>query len=168
MVESERALVRGALAYITSHETDALEPLSKIDLDTLDLRLAGQIAFARSVLVTKRDPKAAVLLLDWARLLAPGGLVEEAALRRETALLTEAGKSPRVATLTRQYATRFPASLYAADFLSRTRAPDRSNRPSGRPSELPAPVGRGGQPADRQPPRFPVDHGQGGDRQRAA
>ena len=117
MVELERALVRGALAYITNHETDALDALSKIPLDTLDLRLAGQVAFARSVLVTRRDPKAAVLLLDWARLLAPGGLVEEAALRRETALLTEAREVSRVATLTRQYATRFPTSPYAADFF---------------------------------------------------
>ncbi len=117
VVESERALVRGALAYITSHEADALDLLSKIDLDTLDVRLAGQVAFARSVLETRRDPKAAAAQLDWARLLAPGGLVEEAALRREAALVAEARDAPRVAMLTRQYATRFPASLYAADFF---------------------------------------------------
>ena len=54
------------------------------------MRLAGQVAFARSVLETRRDPKAAIARLDWARLLAPGGLVEEAALRREIGLLAEA------------------------------------------------------------------------------
>ena len=59
----------------------------------------------------------AVDLLDWARLLAPGGLVEEAALRREIALLAEAKDMSRLAVLTRQYVTRFGASLYAADFL---------------------------------------------------
>jgi chemotaxis protein MotC len=57
------------------------------------------------------------VLLDWSRLLAPGGLVEEAALRREIALLAEAKDVTRLAMLTRQYVTRFPASLYAADFL---------------------------------------------------
>ena len=45
-----------------------------------------------------------------ARLLAPGGLVEEAALRREIALLAEAKDMSRLAILTRQYATRFGAS----------------------------------------------------------
>ena len=93
-IELERALARGAVAYITSHEADALTLLSAIDPAGLDARLAGQVAFARSVLETERDPKAAVSLLDWARLLAPGGLVEEAALRREIALLAEARDAP--------------------------------------------------------------------------
>ncbi|MBV8103079.1 MAG: hypothetical protein JO223_00335 [Hyphomicrobiales bacterium] len=115
--EPDRTLARGAFAYITSHEADALDLLSKIDLSALEARLAGQIAFARSVLETKRDPKAAASFLDWARLVAPGGLVEEAALRREIALIAEAGDATRVAMLTRQYATRFGASLYAADFF---------------------------------------------------
>ena len=117
VLESERSLARGALAYVTSHETDAVALLEKTDLTALDARLAGEVAFARSVLETKRDAKAAVDLLDWARLLAPGGLVEEAALRREIALLTEAKDMSRLAVLTRQYVTRFGASLYAADFL---------------------------------------------------
>ena len=109
--------LRGAVAYITNHTAEAKELLGRIDLAALDLRLAGQVAFARSVLETKSDPKAATALLDWARLVAPGTLVEEAALRREISLLAEAGDAKRVALLTRQYATRFPASLYAADFF---------------------------------------------------
>ena len=117
VVESERALARGALAYVTNHEADAKSLLDNEDLNSLDVRLAGEVAFARSVLETKRDSKAAVELLDWARLLAPGGLVEEAALRREIALLAEARDVARAAMLTRQYSTRFAASLYAVDFF---------------------------------------------------
>ena len=117
LIESERSLARGALAYVTNHEADAIALLKETDLTALDARLAGEVAFARSVLETKRDAKAAVDLLDWARLLAPGGLVEEAALRREIALLAEAKDMSRLAVLTRQYVTRFGASLYAADFL---------------------------------------------------
>jgi chemotaxis protein MotC len=117
LVESERPLALGALAYVTNHEADAIALLGKEDLTALDARLAGEVAFARSVLETKRDAKAAVGLLDWARLLQPGGLVEEAALRREIALLAEAKDVGRAAMLTRQYATRFAASLYAADFF---------------------------------------------------
>ena len=117
LIESERSLARGALAYVTNHEADAIPLLRETHLTALDARLAGEVAFARSVLETKRDAKAAVDLLDWARLLAPGGLVEEAALRREIALLAEAKDMSRLAVLTRQYVTRFGASLYAADFL---------------------------------------------------
>jgi chemotaxis protein MotC len=109
--------VRGALAYVTNHEADALQLLGPVDLGGLDTRLASPLAFARSVLETPSDPKAAVIDLDWARLIAPGGLVEEAALRREIALLAEAHDAPRVALLTRQYADRFAVSLYAADFF---------------------------------------------------
>jgi chemotaxis protein MotC len=117
VIESERAIARGALAYVTNHESDAIPLLQQIDLTALDARLAGEVAFARSVLETKRDAKAAVDLLDWARLLAPGELVEEAALRREIALLAEGKDVSRLAMLTRQYVTRFAASLYAVDFL---------------------------------------------------
>ena len=117
LIESERSLARGALAYVTNHETDAIALLKEADLTALDARLAGEVAFARSVLETKRDAKAAADLLDWARLLAPGGLVEEAALRREIALLAEAKDMSRLTVLTRQYVTRFAASLYAADFF---------------------------------------------------
>jgi chemotaxis protein MotC len=117
VLDSERSLARGALAYVTNHEADAIALLEETNLTALDARLAGEVAFARSVLETKRDTKAAVDLLDWARLLAPGGLVEEAALRREIALLAEAKDMSRLAVLTRQYVTRFAASLYAADFL---------------------------------------------------
>jgi chemotaxis protein MotC len=117
IVESERSLARGALAYVTNHEADAVALLGKTDLSALDARLAGQVAFAHSVLETKRDPRRATELLDWARLLAPGGLVEEAALRREITLLAEAKDVRRVAMLTRQFSARFAASLYAADFF---------------------------------------------------
>jgi chemotaxis protein MotC len=116
-IESERSLARGALAYVTNHEADAIALLAQTDLSALDRRVAGEVAFARSVLETKRDEKAAVDLLDWARLLGPCGLVEEAALRREIALLAEAKDASRLATLTRQYVTRFASSLYAADFF---------------------------------------------------
>ena len=113
--EPDRTLARGASP--TSRATRPMRSALEQDrLDALEARLAGQVAFARSVLETKRDPKAAVSFLDWARLVAPGGLVEEAALRREIAS-SRSGDAPLAAMLTRQYATRFGASLYAADFF---------------------------------------------------
>ena len=149
--KSERALARGAVAYITSHEADARTLLGAIDPDGLDARLAGQVAFARSVLETGRDRKAAVSLLDWARLLAPGGLVEEAALRREIALLAEARDAPRAARLAHEYADPVRRVALCAGLFPRLRAPHRSERPRQRAGRLPALFARGFRPA-RWPP----------------
>ncbi len=115
--ESDRSLARGAFAYITGHGADALELLRPVNIGALDSRIAGQVAFARSLLESKRDPKTAIALLDWARLVAPGTLVEEAALRRELALLAEQHELERVALLTREYVMRFSRSVYAPDFF---------------------------------------------------
>ncbi len=114
---SETPLIRGALAYVLGNEEEAVKRLAGLDPRSLELRLAGPVAFAQSVLETKRDPAKAVALLDLARLLAPGTLIEEAALRRETMLASDQHNIDRVASLSRQYAMRFGASVYADNFL---------------------------------------------------
>jgi chemotaxis protein MotC len=114
---SEAPLIRGALAYVLGNEGEAVKRLAGLDPHSLELRLAGPVAFAQSVLETKRDPAKAIALLDLARLLAPGTLIEEAALRRETMLASDQRNVDRVALLSRQYATRFGASVYADNFL---------------------------------------------------
>jgi chemotaxis protein MotC len=114
---SENPLMRGALAYVLGNETEAEKRLSGIDASRLPLRLAGPMAFAQSVIETDRDSAKAIELLDLARLLAPGTLVEEAALRREIMLEADQHEVERVALLARQYASRFGASVYAEGFL---------------------------------------------------
>ena len=114
---SEIPLIRGALAYVLGNEAEADKRLSAIDARGLPLRLAGPMAFAQSVIETSHDSAKAIELLDLARLLAPGTLVEEAALRREVMLEANQHKVERVARLARQYASRFGASVYAEAFL---------------------------------------------------
>jgi chemotaxis protein MotC len=114
---NEIPMMRGALAYVLGNETEAEKRLSGIDARRLPLRLAGPMAFAQSVIETSRDSAKAIELLDLARLLAPGTLVEEAALRREVLLEADQRKVERVARLARQYASRFGASVYAEAFL---------------------------------------------------
>jgi chemotaxis protein MotC len=114
---SEIPLMRGALAYTLGAEDEAQKRLADLDPRTLGLGLAAPVAFAQSVLETKRDPAKAMALLDLARLLAPGTLIEEAALRRETVLASDQRQVDRVAQLSRQYASRFGASVYAEAFL---------------------------------------------------
>ena len=88
-----------------------------IDPRSVSLRLAGQLAYSESVLKTGRSPDDAIRLLDWARLLAPGSLVEEAALRREILLAGDQRQGDRVILLARQYVSRFPRSIYADIFI---------------------------------------------------
>jgi chemotaxis protein MotC len=114
---SEIPLMRGALAYTLGAEDEAQKRLGALDARSLPLELAAPVAFAQSVLETKRDPVKAIALLDLARLLAPGTLIEEAALRREAVLASDQRQVDRVALLSRQYASRFGASIYAEAFL---------------------------------------------------
>jgi chemotaxis protein MotC len=114
----EEKMMKGALAYVLGHEAEARKLLAEIDPKSLDPALGGQIAFVQSVLLTTADPKKAVALLDVARLLMPGGLVEEAALRREVFLVGDnAGEADKFVTLAGQYLGRYPKSPYADNFL---------------------------------------------------
>lgn len=115
--DSEDNLMRGALAYSAGREREAEGLLGDIDARKMSLRLAGQLAYAQSVLKTSRDPERALDLLDLARLLAPGSLVEEAALRREILLAGDRRESERVIFLARQYVERYGQSIYAQDFI---------------------------------------------------
>jgi chemotaxis protein MotC len=116
--KEEDRLLRGALAYVVGREDEARSLLGGVDAKTLDLRLAGQVAFVQSMLLASKDKKKAVEMLDLARLLAPGGLVEEAALRREISLTAEMRDVDRFTALSRQYLNRFSKSIYAANFIA--------------------------------------------------
>lgn len=110
-------LVRGALAYAAGRSLDAETLLNDIDPRSVSLRLGAQLAYARSVLATTRDPPKAIELLDMARLLAPGTLVEEAALRREILIAGDQHNGDRMIFLSHQYVARFPKSIFADNFI---------------------------------------------------
>ena len=113
----EDNLMRGALAYTLGRERDAAALIDAIDPRSLDLRIGGQFAYILGVIQIPRNPKKALALLDLARLLAPGGLVEEASLRREILLAGQQKDTDQLAMLSRQYLVRFGSSIYAANFM---------------------------------------------------
>ena len=112
----ERDLLRGASGYATGRQTDA-EALLTYNPLAESLRLGSQLAYAQSVLMTPKDAQKSIGLLDLARLLAPGTLIEEAALRREILLVGDRRDSDRVAFLSRQYVERYGKSIYADNFV---------------------------------------------------
>lgn len=117
--EPEAALMRGALAYVEGREAEARQALRDVDARTLPPGLAGPIALTQAALAAKVDAARSIALLDRARLLAPGTLVEESALRRELFVVGEVGDLRKLETLASLYLRRFPHSIYAGNFRQR-------------------------------------------------
>lgn len=111
-----RRLIRGALAYGEGRLTDALKLLGPINTRELDPLLGGAVAFIQGTLHTKKEPKKAIERFDEARLLAPGTLIEESALRQAMLLLARDGELERFDQLASQYSRRFGRSLFARNF----------------------------------------------------
>ncbi len=117
--EAEAPLVQGALAYLGGQEAEARRLLAKIDAQGVPPSLGGQLALVQATLAVRDDPVLAVRLLDLARLIAPGTLVEEGALRREVFVLAQLGDIARFEALSIQYLRRFRHSVYAGNFRQR-------------------------------------------------
>lgn len=112
----ERRLVKGALAYGEGRLVDALAMLHKIEARKLDPSLGGIVALIQGTLIGRKDIQKAIVFFDEARLLAPGTLIEESALRQEILLLAREGELERFDLLAAQYTRRFPRSLFARNF----------------------------------------------------
>lgn len=115
----DERLLRGTLAYLEGREPEALKQLGEIDARQLPDSLAGQVALAQAALWVRRDPPRASVLLGRARLLAPGTLVEEAALRREIFIAAQANELATFERLTSTYLARYRHSVYAGNFRLR-------------------------------------------------
>jgi len=117
--EPEATLVRGALAYVEGREAEANRLLKDVDIATLPPTLAGAIGLTQAALTVTENPVRAIGLLDQVRLLLPGTLAEEGALRREIFTLGQAGDLRKFQALAVQYLRRFPHSIYAGNFRQR-------------------------------------------------
>jgi chemotaxis protein MotC len=109
-------LMRGVLAHGEGRAGEAAELLLSMNARSLDPSIAGHLALVQAELAGKKDPKKAIALLDDARLLAPGTLIEEAALRRQVGVVAATGEFDRFEMLAANYMHRFPRSVYAAAF----------------------------------------------------
>jgi chemotaxis protein MotC len=117
--EPEATLVRGALAYVEGREAEAGGLLRDVDARTLPPSLAGPVSLMQAALSAKTDAAGSIVLLDRARLLSPGTLVEESAIRREIFVVSQVRDLQKLETLAIQYLRRFPHSVYAGNFRER-------------------------------------------------
>jgi chemotaxis protein MotC len=112
----ERRLLKGALAYGEGRLIDALALIQKMEARKLDASLGGMVALIQGTLTAKKDAQKALVYFNEARLLAPGTLVEESALRQQIMILARDGEVEKFDLLASQYSRRFPRSLFARNF----------------------------------------------------
>lgn len=111
-----RALFTGALAYGLGDDDKARATLKAIDPKSLPSGLGGHLALVQATLIAEGDRSGAIALLDLARLLEPGTLIEEAALRKEMSLIGPTGDIEKFGFLARRYLGAFSHSAYADNF----------------------------------------------------
>jgi chemotaxis protein MotC len=116
VTDEDRKLGRGVLAYLAGNPEQAQAALGDVDPRTLAPELGAFLALVKGSVSATGNEEAALALFDYARLLGPGTLVEEAALRRSLAIEASLGKPERFFLASRQYVVRFLRSPYASQF----------------------------------------------------
>ncbi|AMA56354.1 chemotaxis protein [Bradyrhizobium sp. CCGE-LA001] len=115
----DERLFNGALAYVEGRQDEARELLKDVKPRALPSGLGGQVALVQGALFARSEASFAIERLDDARLLLPGTLVEEAALRREILLVGQAEDFDKFEFLTLAYIRHYRNSIYAGDFWQR-------------------------------------------------
>ncbi|TIV45467.1 MAG: chemotaxis protein MotC, partial [Mesorhizobium sp.] len=91
------AIAKGVVAYLNGRPANAIEMLKPIDPMSVPPDIGAFLALVKGSLLAADDPAQALALLDEARLLSPGTLVEEAALRRSVGIAAAQGDAARFA-----------------------------------------------------------------------
>ncbi|OHV85988.1 chemotaxis protein [Ensifer sp. LCM 4579] len=93
-----------------------VEQLSKAAPEYRNSRIGPYLFLILGNAASQQDPVAAMKYYDWARLTAPGSIIEEAALRRSVALAVQAGDPEKGFRYALNYARRYLTSPYASQF----------------------------------------------------
>ncbi|MBW8907578.1 MAG: chemotaxis protein MotC [Mesorhizobium sp.] len=110
------AIAKGIVAYLNGQPAAAIEILKPIDPMAVPSDLGAFLALVKGSLLATDQPAAALVLLDQARLLSPGTLVDEAALRRSVGIAAAQGDAARFALASTQYVASYLYSPYASQF----------------------------------------------------
>lgn len=102
--------------YLSGKGTLIAKTLGEIGKEYRNTDLAPYLALVAGNVTIPRDPVEALKYYDWARLTAPGTIVEEAALRRSLAVAVEAKIVDKASRYANSYARRYLYSPYASQF----------------------------------------------------
>lgn len=114
--DADRALAQGIIDYLRGKPKGTIDALASIDPLTQTSELGAFLALVKGSVSLAEDPEKAVKLFDQARLLSPGTLVEEAALRRSVALAPRLEDGGRFLRGSAQYVRSYLRSPYASQF----------------------------------------------------
>lgn len=102
--------------YLSGKGTLIAKSLADIATEYKSEEIGPYLALVAGNVTLTRDPAAALKFYDWARLTAPGTIVEEAALRRSLAVAVDAKIVDKASLYANSYARRFLYSPYASQF----------------------------------------------------
>jgi chemotaxis protein MotC len=116
LAEREGKLIAGITSYLNGATKTAALTLKDFEPMQEPIEIGAFLALLRGSVISLEDPASALKLFDQARLLAPGTLVEEAALRRSVALTATLGDPERFVRLSEQFVRSYLRSPYASQF----------------------------------------------------
>lgn len=114
--DPSRKLAESILFYLNGKPQQAIDAFATVDPMAHSPDIAMYLALVKGSMLSEVEPRKALALLDRARLLAPGTLVEEAALRRSIAVATTLADVKRFLRLSEQYVRSYLYSPYASQF----------------------------------------------------
>ncbi|PSJ63344.1 chemotaxis protein MotC [Kumtagia ephedrae] len=114
--ERDGRIAAGIIGYLNGGTRSAAAALKPIEPMREPAEIGAFLALLKGSLTSLEDPRSALGLFDQARLLSPGTLVEEAALRRSVALAATTGDSGRFVQAAGQYVRGYIRSPYASQF----------------------------------------------------
>jgi chemotaxis protein MotC len=111
-----QALLQASLLYADGKDGGIPSELMQLDSRNFPQIIAGHLALVQAGALIGKDNARSIDLLDRARLLMPGSLVEEAAIRREIAILDPLSQSDKLALLSSRYVSLYSKSPFVKNF----------------------------------------------------
>ncbi len=113
---NDKKLFDGVMAYGKGETAKAESILLSLDATSFDAMRGGHLSLTQALLTSRTNPERAFEYFEQARLLLPGTLVEEAALRQIAVLAARTSNKEKLSTTAISYLTRFRRSAYVAGF----------------------------------------------------
>ncbi|MEQ8824493.1 MAG: hypothetical protein RIC14_08970 [Filomicrobium sp.] len=110
-------LATAVLAYSEGRKLDAYRLLRDANPRDMEATLAGHMALIKALTIGARRPNEIRKLLNDARILSPGTIVEESALRRQIPLEATMPGNGQFDMLTSRYLRRFGQSVFSSGLL---------------------------------------------------
>ena len=114
----DRRLIDALGAYFSGRPAAAADALKTAEPEYRNTAIGPYLTLVTANVIAREEPKAALTLFDWVRLLAPGTILEESALRRSISVASRAHLYAQGLDYAEAYARRFLHSPYAGQFAS--------------------------------------------------